>query len=227
MQKLGGRGITEEALQLFILLSVHSKSNDWFFTPSERMLGRKIRTKLDLLVPKAHSELRNKKMEDQYNSYHGTRAKHFKIGDSVVVRNYVGYKVTWIPAIVKNRVGWVMYEVSLRNDTWIRHANQMRLNFADYEQQSTKDLDCLLDTFELLESSNFPARPNLPEQDETSTNEVPVDVQPQVAAQPMPRVSDVPAADAPVAEVEIQRSTRQRIPNKQLTIDPRQKTYQP
>ena len=78
----GDDGSVEEKVQEF-LLKYRSTSNVSGRSPAEVMFRRKIRTKLDFLVPFAEAHSGKQDLVSQQDS-------HFKIGENVWVRYYSG-----------------------------------------------------------------------------------------------------------------------------------------
>lgn len=85
MKKLEGEGNLQEILQIFLkTYRSTSNKNSSNKSPAELMLGRKIRSTLDLLKPtKIKYNDRNTKMEKQFNEKHGAKDREFEIGDTV------------------------------------------------------------------------------------------------------------------------------------------------
>ena len=69
------------------------------------------------------------RQEDHYNA--GTKAKQFNMGDLVWARNFQG-RERWIPGIIKERIGNVMYKVVIEDKdmTWRQHTNQLKSQLA-------------------------------------------------------------------------------------------------
>ncbi|KMQ86353.1 hypothetical protein RF55_14672 [Lasius niger] len=87
-------------------------------SPAELFLGRKLRTRLDLLLP-SHEE------DGAYMPYQND-SRSFKIGERVSCRNFVG-RDKWRFGRIKDRCGKLHYLISLDDGrTWRRHVNQMR-----------------------------------------------------------------------------------------------------
>ncbi|XP_053691585.1 uncharacterized protein LOC128740100 [Sabethes cyaneus] len=117
-------------------------------SPAHLMLGRDIKSSLELMKPKcnemkqAPAELRTavsnilKKQELQRMHYGGTRKVLFQEGDRVVVRDYSNpNKAAWVPAIVRAVSGKRNYRVQLlETGRFIkRHLNQMRRDSRSYQ----------------------------------------------------------------------------------------------
>lgn len=164
LKKMEGEGRVDEIIHTFLQVyrSTPNRSSQHGKSPAEAMLGRKIRTKLDLLLPSKQSEFRrNKAQENQFNKKHGAIEKTFIAEDSVSVLRHYGNKTNWKPGMVIERIGNVMYNVLL-NDSGklVRvHANQLR-KIPNPEIPSSKEnstsipLNILLDDFQLSPNPN-------------------------------------------------------------------------
>lgn len=85
---------------------------------AELFLGRKVRTKIDLLFP-------NEK-EDKDNVNEKIIVKELGTGSRVACRNYVGHE-RWKFGTIQERTGKLHYKIRLDDGrTWKRHLNQIR-----------------------------------------------------------------------------------------------------
>ena len=169
---------------------------------AECLLGRKLRTPLDCMLPRRLSRgNRNAAMEHQFNLRHGAIVRSFHPGDSVLVRTYNCPSRWTLGSIIRNR-GSVLYEVRVGSETWIRHANQLRLGVPSHQVDPTQaelQLDILLDSFCLKQHN------------QSNTERTP------------PHETRLP----PEPSLQPRRWTdRTPKPVKPLRIDPRKKSYQ-
>ena len=58
--------------------------------PSQLFLGKRLRTRLDLLKPDLSIQVNNRQM-DQFVTKGGSGTRHFSIGQRVIARNYSGH----------------------------------------------------------------------------------------------------------------------------------------
>ncbi|XP_041775900.1 uncharacterized protein K02A2.6-like [Anopheles merus] len=119
MRKIQEGGITQdEALDVF-LASYRSTPNAILpdmQSPAEAMLGRKMRTALELLkpLPAAQAEPIN-------------LGRRFQRGDLVYTKFYAWNSWKWVPAQIIRELGSVMFEVHTNNQrVHRRHVNQLR-----------------------------------------------------------------------------------------------------
>ena len=108
-------------------------------SPSELLLGRRPRSRLDLLKP--HTAERVERKQSQQKEQHDTRSRErkFNEGSKVFVRNYhQGNR--WLPGVVKQRTGPVSFHVKL-DDGRIRrcHQDQIRNRSVEMPRESHTD----------------------------------------------------------------------------------------
>ena len=88
-------------------------------TPSMLMLGRRMRTRLDLVKPTA----KNYKLKPNLNE------RSFEIGQFVSIRDYRHNASKWLPGVIIRKYGQVMYGIQITtiNGTfeWKRHVDQI------------------------------------------------------------------------------------------------------
>lgn len=103
-------------------ITPHSTTGE---SPSQLFLGRRLRTRLDLLKPDLFIQVNNRQI-DQSVAKSGSVTRHFAIGQRVIARNYTG-KSKWVPGIVRAQLGPLSYEVEIGpNLVWRRHTDQLR-----------------------------------------------------------------------------------------------------
>ncbi|XP_055542898.1 uncharacterized protein K02A2.6-like [Wyeomyia smithii] len=106
-------------------------------SPTELMLGRKMRTILSLLKPTQRQPATvNQKQNEQFNRKHGTVSRSFQTGDKVYAKVYTANKWIWSAGEVIEAIGNVNYNVLLKVQHKRRklirsHANQLKHREAD------------------------------------------------------------------------------------------------
>ncbi|KAL1446605.1 hypothetical protein MTO96_044532 [Rhipicephalus appendiculatus] len=95
--------------------------------PSTLLLGRRLRTRLDLIRPAVENRVRQRQFDQTRR--HPCRDNVIAVGDSVRVRNFrSGPK--WLCATVLARTGPVSYRLSVVTPRgvfqWVRHQNHIR-----------------------------------------------------------------------------------------------------
>ena len=93
--------------------------------PSQLFLGRRLRTRLDLLKPDLSIKVNNRQI-DQSVAKGGSVTRHFSIGQRVIARNYTGNS-KWVPGIVRAQLGPLSYQVEIGPTlVWRRHTDQLK-----------------------------------------------------------------------------------------------------
>jgi len=130
-------------------------------SPAERMFGRKLRSRLDLIFPKEIKiEVGSSKSDREI--------RNFKVGDTIAVREYLNKKIKWCFGTVIKKVGKLHYIIKLENGKiWKRHINQLRANSQEYKEDRLP-IDCMAST-----EHNRPYQ-NVPEERERPGN-VPIE----------------------------------------------------
>ena len=94
------------------------------YSPAQLLLGRRLRSNLDLLVPRVESKVEAAQLGQK--KYHDVKAKArtSDAGQSVWAQNYrPGEK--WLPGVVLEKVGPVSYRVEVQGQVWRRHVDQL------------------------------------------------------------------------------------------------------
>ena len=140
--KARGEGTTDEILQTFLSVyrTTPNPATSSGRSPAELLIGRKIRTIHQHLLPSTRNYLTIR-----------TDNPHFPIGTHVYARDYrPGRK--WAKGIIKAYRGSVLYDILVEGEEWVRHKNQLRSRPEATEHHSSElpvPLDLLLDTFGL------------------------------------------------------------------------------
>lgn len=110
-------------------------------------MGRKLRTTHDALFPSEKPTTRTT------SAAAAAAAKHndFVVGSPVYARDYRLGHPRWIEATVTARRGDMLFDVSVGDDTWVRHRNQLRRRHAESSVPTNRPvhlpLHILLGTF--------------------------------------------------------------------------------
>ena len=92
-------------------------------SPSELMLGRRPRTRLDLCKP--HTAVHVEEKQLQQKVVHDKKAKAM-VGDQVFVKNFSGNR-RWLPGEIMKKTGPVSFHVRLEDGRVRRHQDQIRI----------------------------------------------------------------------------------------------------
>ncbi|CAB3253024.1 unnamed protein product [Arctia plantaginis] len=115
----------------YVRNSNHSTTNR---SPAEVLFGRKLRCRLDILMPtsstpsdSALDEIVKSKQCLQSDTYRGNRKVYFSVGEQILVRMYGQQKHKWVQGSIVKKNGNSIYIVQIGNTehTVKRHANQL------------------------------------------------------------------------------------------------------
>lgn len=152
MKKLESEGNIDDNLEVFLktFRSTPNVNCPDQKSPAEVLLGRKIRSTLDLLKPpEIVNTKRNSKMEIQLNKKHGAKNRTFNIDDTVFVMIHKGNSWYWEEGWIIDRLGNVNYSVSTKDKLIRAHANQIKTRFIDSLSE-----DSSLSLFTIFENFN-------------------------------------------------------------------------
>ena len=92
-------------------------------TPDSLFIGRKLRTRLQLLTPDIAARVRSKQLQQKEHHDHHCKERKFSLNRSVCAKNFHSGP-SWLQAVVTHQVGPVTYIVKLKNgELWRRHIN--------------------------------------------------------------------------------------------------------
>ena len=95
-------------------------------SPAEMLLGRRPRSRLDLIKPYTADRIEEKQMEQKRKHDVHAHDRDLEVGDAVFVRNY-HHGDKWIPGTIQNRTGPVSFKVLLQDGRNRRcHQDQVR-----------------------------------------------------------------------------------------------------
>ena len=132
LQRGASDGIVSDlALQRWLFQQRTIQHSTTSVSPAELMMGRRPKSRLDLLYPDLDKVVQSEQVKQKSYSDRTARARNFKIGDIVYARNYAMGK-TWLPAVVLAVDGPVSFVVRLDDGrVWRRHAEQLGHRFLD------------------------------------------------------------------------------------------------
>ena len=116
----------EHTLTVFLLLYRVTPQATTGVPPSELMIGRPLRTQLDLIRPDVGRRVRDQ--QDRQKTQHDlhSREQGFVLGQQVWVRN-MQEGPCWVPGVIAGIHGPVSYEVRVVSGTvWRRHVDHIR-----------------------------------------------------------------------------------------------------
>ena len=126
-------------------------------TPAELLMGRRIRTWLDILHPDLSARMSQKTKLGNHTTCH-----NFLPGDPVMFRDYRDRKRPWIKGVIQDRLGPVTYQVMVGNLFWKCHVDQLQSlagsKVADTEPITESPLD---DAYPEVMPQRHPEQPQI------------------------------------------------------------------
>ena len=124
VKKVSG-GTLDERLQKLLLRYRITPQGTTGQAPSELMMKRKLRTRLDLVRPSLNKKVKRAQQVSQ--SYKGGKVREIQINDKVQVKNFSSGP-TWLYGTVRSEICPTMYEVLLNDGRTVRrHIDHMRI----------------------------------------------------------------------------------------------------
>ncbi|XP_062539027.1 uncharacterized protein K02A2.6-like [Armigeres subalbatus] len=114
-------------------------------SPAELLLGRKLRTSLDLLkLPTPFYKQVESKQESQFNHKHGTKARNYDAEELVSTKVHRNNARSWEPGKVLERIGRVIYNLWLpeKQNLSRSHCNQLKKRYESEQLASTAQNKC-------------------------------------------------------------------------------------
>ncbi|KIH62534.1 integrase core domain protein [Ancylostoma duodenale] len=186
-------------------------------TPAELFLGRKLRTRMSLLVPQPETEEdplakeRRERMEQQFDRKHGVVKRKFDVGDKVYAKQWKSPQFHWVKGTVVRRVGSVNYEVEIDGRIVRKHANQLRFRDTEGHKEGSDTLKVLLEVLAAEDAYKRPRNNDEPNPDRAIPNaRLPV---PSDSTSTVPPVQGLPPPT-------LRRSTRIRRPVQRFDPSP-------
>ena len=103
--------------------------------PAVLLMGRSLRTHLDLLYPTVQERVRKKQMAQKESSDTHSQTRHFKPGDRVMGRNF-GTGATWLPGVVTKCESNMVHIKLDDGRTWRRHLDHVFRSDTPVEPES-------------------------------------------------------------------------------------------
>ena len=150
-----------ECLQRFLIAYRNASHGTTQSSPASVLLGRPLRTRIDLINPMSKSEqnvLRSQTKQVEYHMPRKSPATYID-GDIVVARDYRHNTDDWQPGTIVSKTGPVSYRVELDDGSiWRRHADQLKGHKHPVEECTPLPTD----TIETAVSSPVSTRESVP-----------------------------------------------------------------
>ena len=132
------KGSLQQKLAKFLLTYRSTPNATTGVSPAELFLKHSLRTKLDLLRPSLRSQVESKQADQKYYHDLHSREREFEVGQTVSVRNLRG-QPKWLEGTIIEKTGPVSYKVTVGDQVWRRHADQ--LLDREFDLTITEDTD--------------------------------------------------------------------------------------
>ncbi|XP_024921034.1 uncharacterized protein K02A2.6-like [Cynoglossus semilaevis] len=197
-------------------------------TPAEMLMGRRPKSRLDLLRPDLKVKVARKQEKQKESHDLHARERLLKPGDKVYVRNFCSNsKQQWLPGVIMTQNGPVSYVIKLSDGReFRRHQDHVRLRHDESpETVSTAELPLVTSTEELplvttggasLAEKSPPKVSVQPAEDRQSHTDTQTPTTPVTAAQGAPKAT-TPGVTA-VSQEPVRRSQRARKPPERLNF---------
>ena len=107
--------------------------------PSQLLLGRPLRTRLDLVKPNLNRKMVNRQHQQSIKAANekGRQRRQLEVGDSVMSRDYRG-DMKWCSWLIVNKTRPLMYEVQVATGIISRrHIDQLKTTAVDHTVEVT------------------------------------------------------------------------------------------
>lgn len=109
----------------YLLVYRHIPHSTTGEAPSLLLMGRRLRIRLDLLIPSVENHVEVRQYSPMVNRTAKRGLRQFHAGDAVLARNY-GREEKWIPRVVTEVLGGSRhYMVEVFGSLWKRHVDQL------------------------------------------------------------------------------------------------------
>ena len=118
----------KEKLTKFLIAYRNTPHSTTGENPAQLLLGRPLRTRLDLVKPSLNRKMVNQQHQQGIKAANekGRQRRDLEVGDAVMSRDYQG-DLKWRSGLIVKRTGPLMYEVQVAPGIiWRRHIDQLR-----------------------------------------------------------------------------------------------------
>ncbi|XP_072023179.1 uncharacterized protein [Amphiura filiformis] len=134
MKKMNDKSSLETKIARFLMkyrVTPHTTTGQ---SPSELLMKRTIRSRLDLVRPDLQKRVQEKQFGQAHNHDMHAKEREFQIQDAVFAHNYAARGPKWLPGHVIAQTGPVSYKVKLTDGrVWKRHVDQIRKRYSNMQ----------------------------------------------------------------------------------------------
>jgi hypothetical protein len=183
--------------------------------PAELLMGRRPRSRLDLISPSVQDKVLNQQSKSQL--YRGGNDRIFHVGDTVIAMNFGGTP-KWMPGVLEEKLGPLTFTVRLPDGrVWKRHIDHIKTRSPHEECHSPAETlqsrPYSPSTQPIVPSAGGPLPTPPPAADSAGETDTGMQVSTQVPKpQPVPKPSELGTTPA------LRRSTRVTKPPEKLNL---------
>ncbi len=146
MKKAGEGSVASKVARVLFSYRITPQSTTGI-RPAEMLLGRKLRSTLDLLHTDLQQKVRDKQSKQKQHHDNKWQVRSFQVGDAVLTRNF-SYGPKWITGFIAKVTGPLSYQVMLEDGKTVRrHVDQiLSQELEDSESKEKVCGDVSLDT---------------------------------------------------------------------------------
>ena len=203
----------KEKLAKFLIAyrnTLHSATGE---SPAQLLLGRLLRTCLDLVKPNLNRKMVNQQHQQGIKAANekGRERRQLVVGDAVMSRDYRG-DLKWRSGLIVKRTGPLMYEVQVAPEiVWRRHIDQLRPTAVKpTDVQGVAPDTVVASEAEVVSPPPVAIQQSAPPNIVGTVPEIPVADQPEIASVPAPSTANPPDA-IPASPVVPERRYPQRV----------------
>ena len=138
MKRMSG-GSVENKVACFLFKHRVTPHSTTGVSPAELIIGRQLRTTLDLLQPSIGHNVRHHQTKQKKGHVVYSKGREFAEGDTVFVKCFNKVN-TWLPGVIDRKQGPVSYRIVLDDDRVVRrHTDHIRTRKCDVDQAGNKN----------------------------------------------------------------------------------------
>ena len=140
LKKMDGPSL-DVKLQRFLLNYRTTPQGTTGIPPSQLLMGRQLRTRLDQVIPDQTKHVQDVQVSQKHYQDKHARWHNIALGDRLLVHNYAGFPL-WLPGVIKTVLGPVLYQIKLKDGrSWKRHQDQLLLDQSHQTDDSQVEED--------------------------------------------------------------------------------------
>ena len=210
----------KEKLAKFLIAYRNSPHSTTGESPAQLLLGRPLRTRLDLVKPDLNRKMINQQHQQgiKVANEKGRQRRQLAVGDAVMSRDYRG-DLKWRSGLIV-KTGPLMYEVQVAPGiVWRRHVDQLRPTAVEpTDAQGVAPETVEASEVEVVSPPLVAIQQSAPPDIVGTVPEMPVADQPEMASVPAPATTD-PPDETPASPVVRERWYPQRARKAQQRLD--------